>query len=69
MKRDTVLLKRSIGCLVSDVASGSEEKTTASVFGMYIWVKYSRSIAFYNIRCEMTPTSAGGEQQECRGHS
>ena len=21
------------------------------------------------IRCEMTPTYAGGEQQECRGHS
>ncbi len=36
MKRNTVLRKRSIGCLVSDVASGSEEKTTASVFGMYM---------------------------------
>ena len=36
MKRDTVLRKRSIGCLVSDVSSGSEEKTMASVLGMYM---------------------------------
>ena len=36
MKRDTVLLKRIIGCLVSDVSSGSEEKTMASVLGMHM---------------------------------
>ena len=36
MKRDTFLQKRTIGCLVSDVASGSEKETTVSISGMHL---------------------------------